>query len=372
MRAWIELDAGALRHNLSALRALLPHGGALMAVVKANAYGHGVGYIARRCAPPGVAASPVPPPAEGVRLREDGIRGTILVLGWAGPESAPLLARHSLAQTVVSLEHARALSAAGLPLSVHLKLDTGMHRLGLPWDDAAALAAACACPNLTVTGIYTHLAEASGRSGRSEAATRAQLRRFAQGAETLRAAGCGSAALHVQSSYGLLNYGELPACAWARTGIALYGVLSRPGDQTRANPALQPVLSLRARVVQVRELAAGERAGYDGAFSPSGPARVAAVSIGYADGLPRALSNGRGGVLIHGQYAPIAGLVCMDQLLVDVTGIGGVSPGDTATLIGRDGAAARSAGQLAEACGTITNELFSRLGPRLERVVLPS
>ena len=185
----------------------------------------------------------------------------------------------------------------------------------------------------------------------------------------LRAEGCRPEALHVQSSYGLLNYGDLP-CAWARVGIALYGVLSRPGDHTRAQPDLRPVLSLRARVAQVRTLAAGERAGYDGAFAPSGPARVAVITIGYADGLFRALSNGRGGVLLHGQYAPIAGLICMDQLLADVTHIDGVVSGDTATIIGRDGGAVISAGQLAEACGTITNELLSRLGSRLERIVV--
>ena len=134
---------------------------------------------------------------------------------------------------------------------------------------------------------------------------------------------------------------------------------------------LRPVLSLRARVSQLHTLAAGEAAGYDGAYTAHRPTVLATLSIGYADGWPRTLSNGAGRVLLHGRTAPIVGLICMDQLLVDVTDMEGVAPGDTATLIGRDGDAVLTAGESAQAAGTITNELLSRLGPRLKRVVLP-
>ena len=154
-----------------------------------------------------------------------------------------------------------------------------------------------------------------------------------------------------------------------RAGIALYGLLSSPQDTTRFSADLRPVLSLRARVAQVHTLQAGEPAGYDGAFTAQRPSRLALVTIGYADGWPRSLSRGRGRVLVRGQSAPIAGLICMDQLLADVTGIAGVSPGDTVTLIGRDGDACLTAGEAAQAADTITNELLSRLGERLERVL---
>ena len=153
-----------------------------------------------------------------------------------------------------------------------------------------------------------------------------------------------------------------------RAGIALYGVMSAPGEHTALTPRLHPVLSLRARVVQVRTLESGVCAGYDGSFTAEGPSVVAVVGLGYADGYPRSLSCGAGGALVRGRYAPVAGRICMDQLLLDVTGIPGVAPGDVATFIGRDGDRVIAAEEAAQAAGTITNELLSRLGPRLERI----
>ena len=244
-----------------------------------------------------------------------------------------------------------------------------MHRLGIPWDDVEGLVAPFACKNLKVTGVFTHLSDAEALDEASQARTQEQLRRLQSAVDGLRKAGFDPGAIHFQGSYGLLNYaGSLP-CDFARPGIALYGVLSSPDHRTRSAVDLRPVLSLRARVTQLHRLEVGEAAGYDGAFTARRPTVLAALSIGYADGWPRSLSNGAGQVLIHGQAAPVAGLVCMDQLLVDVTDIDGVSPGDTATLIGRDGAAELTAGQVARAAGTITNELLSRLGPRLPRLV---
>lgn len=369
-RAWIELDAAALRHNLAALGSLLPAGASLMPVIKANAYGHGDLEIARLCAGAGADAFAVATAAEGVRLRRGGVRGTILVLGYSGPELAPLLARYRLTQTVVSTEHARALDACGRRLAVHLKVDTGLHRLGIPWDDTQSLTAPYSCSHLRVTGVFTHLADTERLDEASQARTREQLRRFRAAVDGLRSAGHAPGTVHFQGSYGLLNYPGLP-CGYARPGIALYGVLSAPGDATTAVLPLRPVLSLRARVSQLHTLAAGEAAGYDGAYTAHRPTVLATLSIGYADGWPRTLSNGAGRVLLHGRTAPIVGLICMDQLLVDVTDMEGVAPGDTATLIGRDGDAVLTAEEAAQAAGTITNELLSRLGPRLERVVLP-
>ena len=368
-RAWAEIDAGALRHNLAALSALLPAGAALMPVVKANAYGHGDLEVARICAGQGVTAFAVATAAEGARLRRGGVRGTILILGCTGPEEAPLLARHRLTQAVVSAAHARALEAAGRRLEVHLKIDTGLHRLGFAWDDGAGLAVPFRCRHLKVTGTFTHLSDAEAADPDSRARTEEELRRFRAAVETLRRAGHEPGALHFQGSYGLLNLPGLP-CDYARPGIALYGVHSAPGQETRAKPGLRPVLSLRARVVQLHRLEAGERAGYDGSFTARRPTVLATVSIGYADGWPRALSNGAGRVLLRGRSAPVAGLVCMDQLLADVTDIPGVTPGDAATLIGRDGDQEITAEEAAAAAGTITNELLSRLGPRLPRTVL--
>ncbi len=368
LRAWTELDTNALRHNLRVLSALLPHGCALMTVVKADAYGHGLAQVAKVCRQEGVSAFAVATVEEGAALRRLGIRGEILVLGYTPPQQARRLAHYRLTQAVINLSHARQLEAQGRRIKVHLKLDTGMHRLGLPWDAPQTLLQVCACRHLTVCGIFTHLADAESLTPESMARTRRQIRRFRQAADALTQAGY-PLPCHTLSSYGLLNYAPAPSSAYVRIGIALYGVLSREGDHPRLSPALRPVLSLRARVAQVHRLEAGERAGYDGLFAPDHPAKVALVTIGYADGYPRSLSCGAGRVLIRGQAAPIAGLICMDQMLVDVTEIPGVRPGDMVTLIGQDGDQTITAEQVAAAADTITNELLSRLGSRLERVL---
>lgn len=366
-RAWIELDTAALRHNLDQLGSLLPQGCALMAVVKANAYGHGDLEVARICRQAGVEDFAVATAEEGVRLRQSGVRGLILVLGYSGAEAAPLLARFRLTQTVVSGEHARLLDRTGFPIQVHCKVDTGMHRLGVSWADREELQRIYTTRNLRVTGMFTHLAAAERLTPEDQARTREQVRRFYAAAGVVQDMGLSPGALHIQSSYGLLNYGQLP-CAYVRAGIALYGVLSAPGEHTALTPRLHPVLSLRARVVQVRTLESGVCAGYDGSFTAEGPSVVAVVGLGYADGYPRSLSCGAGGALVRGRYAPVAGRICMDQLLLDVTGIPGVAPGDVATFIGRDGDRVIAAEEAAQAAGTITNELLSRLGPRLERI----
>lgn len=368
-RAWIEVDAGALRHNIAQLRRLLPEGCALLAVVKANAYGHGAAECAAICQKAGVTAFAVAAAAEGAALRESGIQGEILVLGCSGAEAVPLLSRYRLCQAVVSPDHARLLNACGVPLQVHWKVDTGMHRLGFAWDHPDDLTSVFTCQNLQSRGLFTHLSDAEAPDPESRRRTQRQIDRFFQTEQRLRRAGRDPGILHLQGSYGLLNYGGIPGCGWVRAGIALYGLLSSPNDVTRFSPDLRPVLSLRARVAQVHTLQSGETAGYDGAFLARRPSRLALVTIGYADGWPRSLSKGRGRVLVRGRYAPIAGLVCMDQMLIDVTGIPGVAPGDTVTLIGRDGDACLTAGETAQAADTITNELLSRLGARLERVV---
>lgn len=368
-RAWIELDRGALRHNVEALRRLLPPGCALMPAVKADAYGHGALLVAGELERLGVRHFCVATAREGAELREGGIRGEILVLGHTPPGQAGLLARCALIQTVPDLAYAQALSAQGAALRVHLKIDTGMHRLGTRWEDAGALAATAALPGLEVTGAYTHLCDpAPSPSGRAH--TLAQAEAFRAALAELDAGGCPVPAAHILSSGGLLHYPELGG-SFARVGIALYGVLSTGEDEARSPVALRPVLSLKARVAQVRELAAGERAGYGLRFTAPRPTRLAVLTIGYADGLPRCLSEGIGSALLHGRPAPVAGRICMDQTLVDVTGLPPVSPGDTAVLIGRSGGRTISACDLARQAGTISNEILSRLGARLERIVVP-
>lgn len=365
-RAWIELDRAALAHNVEALRALLPPGCTLMPAVKANAYGHGAALVAKELNRLGVDAFCVAAAAEGAALREDGIQGEILVLGYTHPSEFPLLERYTLTQTVVDASYARTLDTAGRKISVHLKIDTGMHRLGLPWDAPEELERLFRFPHLNITGAYTHLCSDCTTSPSDRAFTQEQSHRFHEAVTRLEQAGCVLPSVHILSSYGLLNYPELGG-SYARIGIALYGLLSSREDTDRCAVPLKPVLSLKARVAHVQEIPAGEGVGYDLTFVPRRPSRVAALAIGYADGLPRSLSCGVGNILLHGRRAPIVGRICMDQTLVDVTDIPDAAPGDTAVLIGRSGGQELTACQVAEQAGTITNELLSRMGPRLDR-----
>ena len=371
LRAWAEIDRSALVHNIGQLTELLPSGCELMAVVKANAYGHGDVLTAQVCMSSGVRDFAVATLEEGIRLRRAGIQGEILILGWTPPEQARLLARWRLSQAVVSRTYAEELNNSAHRVKVHLAVDTGMHRLGLSWDDGDGLLAVCQLKGLRVTGMFTHLAFAESLEPDAVGRTREQLHRFRQAAALVQSAGYGPVALHALSSYGLLNCPRQAGMAYARPGIALYGVLSRPDDQVGALPDLRPVLSLRAKIARIHTLEPGDCAGYDGAFASSASARIAAVTIGYADGYPRSLSNGKGRVLIRGKFAPVAGLICMDQLLVDVTGIPEARESDTVTLIGRDGEQVLTAEEVARDAGTITNELLSRLGERVTRVMTP-
>lgn len=358
-RAWLEVDLGALVHNARTLQRRLPEGCELMAVVKAEAYGHGAAVTAACLQDAGVQAFAVATLEEGIALRRAGIRGEVLILGATPAARAWLIRRWRLIQTVVDLPHAQALDAAGVRIRVQLKIDTGMHRLGFAAGDTAAVLAACRLKNLQVCGAYTHLCAADSPVQEDIEFTLRQARAFYALTDQLEKEGIALPKRHLQSSYGLLNYPELRG-DYVRAGIALYGCLSRYGDHTVMRPDLCAVLSLKARVTLVRTVRAGESVGYGRAFTAPQDMRLAVVSAGYADGVPSTLVQG-GHVLIHGRCAPLAGRVCMDMLTVDVSEIPDVRPGDIVTLIGEGLPAA----QAADAAGEITNELLSRMGSRL-------
>ena len=362
-RAWREVDLAALGHNAQVLRNTLAPETELMAVVKAEAYGRGGAVTARALQKTGVRAFAVACLAEGIALRKAGVRGTILILGYTAPEEAPLLRRWRLTQTVADIDHGRALAAQGRWVHVHLALDTGMHRLGIPAENREEILEVFRLPNLVVDGVFSHLCVSDSLEAGDVAYTQEQLTLFYDTVAWLRAAGYEPGKVHIQASYGIWNLPPQP-CAYVRAGIALYGVRSDDAPVQR-NLDLRPVLSLRARVASIRTVQAGESAGYGRAFRAERETRLAVVTIGYADGLPRDLPQRGGQVLIRGKRCPMVGRMCMDQLLVDVSSLLEVTPGDTVTLIGRDGGQVIRAEELAARCGTITNELLSQLGSRL-------
>ena len=361
-RAWAEIDMSALRNNLRVLRSKLPGYTEIMPAVKANAYGHGAVNIARELNRPGVRAFCVACAEEGAELRRGGVKGEILVLGYTAPEQLPLLKKYRLSQTVVDFEYAKLLNKFG-GLRVHAGIDTGMHRLGLPWDNFDEIAEVFAMEGLTIEGMFTHLSADDTAVGRDREFTEKQAERFRKVVEGLNALGY-APKLHLQASLGVLNYPEL-AADYARTGLALYGCVD--GE---AGAELTPVLSLKARVSSVRTVRRGECIGYGTEFTAERDMKLAALTIGYADGLPRSLSDGRGYVLINGSRASIAGKICMDQTIVDVSGID-VRQGDTAVIIGKSGSEEITVCGLARLAGTIPNEILRGLGKRVKRICLP-
>ncbi len=366
-RAWLECDTKALLHNAQVLSDILPEGCELMAVIKADAYGHGADDAGRILSAAGIHCYAVATVSEAVELRKHGLKGTILILGYTAPQDFRLLTRYRLTQTVLDHFYAQQLSAVRGRVQVHIKVDTGMHRLGEDWQHIEDIAGIFSLPQLEVTGIYTHLSVSDSNDADDKEYTKQQLNHYFEIISSLRQMGINPAATHVHSSYGIINYPDVE-CKFARVGIALYGVKSSADDQPNFWPDVHPVLSLRARVAQVRTAHAGDTIGYGRDFEAHEDVSLAIIAIGYCDGIPRALSDGVGCVLINGKRAPIVGRVCMDQLTVNVSGLGEVRRGDIATLVGRDGESEIRCEELAGGCDTLTNEILSRIGKRLPKL----
>ena len=367
-RAWAEIDLNALAYNAGQVSAMLPDGCKIMAVVKADAYGHGAERTAMRLRREGVDTFAVATISEGIKLRKEGLDGNILVLGYTHPKDAGSLNAFELTQLVVDGAYARALDATGHKLRVHIAVDTGMHRLGIESTQTDEIESVFKCRNLTVEGVASHLASSDSIDDGDTDFTNLQIERFFAAVESLKSKGYDPGKLHIQASYGICNYSGIK-CDYARAGITLYGVMSH-NAKMRIKPSLKPVLSLRARIAQVRRINAGESVSYGRTFTALMPLMLATVCIGYADGIPRQMSGCGGMCIIHGQKAIIVGRICMDLLMVDVTGIDHVEPCDIATLIGRDGNEEIRCENVAEQSGTITNDILCRLGSRLPRIYL--
>ena len=366
-RAYLEIDLNNLEHNVKVLKGAMPQKCKLMAVVKAEAYGHGIYEIATHLGKIGVKAFAVATIDEGIKLRQYGVSGEILILGYTAPARAKELRKYDLTQTLIDYEYSLLLNKQGYAVMTHIKVDTGMHRLGFDAKDIENISAVFSMKHIKVSGIYTHLCAADSVDEKDIFFTNVQIESFYNLLNQLKEKGITIPKIHIQSSYGLLNYPELK-CDYVRAGVSLYGVLSSPNDRTKLQLDLRPVLSLKSRVILLREIKKGDSVGYSRSFVANRDSLIAVLPVGYADGYPRNLSCGKSYVLINGHQAPVVGKICMDQLAVDVTDIPDIKVGITATLIGKDGDEEISASMIADNSESITNELLSRMGQRLKIV----
>lgn len=354
-RAWCVISVDALVHNKVILEEKA--GCPLMAVVKASAYGHGLLQVAKILEAHDVQWFCTASFDEALTLRKGGIQGKILILGETRIALAEELVEYNLIQTLVDVPYAKALSACGLPVECHLAVDTGMHRLGVPFDDVAGIDEVLHLPHLHVSGIFSHLCTAASSRKEDIAFTNVQKERFEQicrGKKLFK---------HLLASYGVARYSDA-VYDGVRCGIALYGC--NESAEEEMNLSLQKVMQMQCRIISVRNLKMGESIGYAQAYTAKKDMRIADLSIGYGDGLRRNMADG-GYVLIHGKRAKIIGRMCMDQMFVDVTGIDCHS-GDVATIVGRDGEEEITIEEVAGWCGTISNEILAGLSSRLERI----
>lgn len=355
-RVWAEIDVNALRKNVEFLQSISPKNSELMPAVKANAYGHGAALIAKELSKMGIRSFCVASAGEGVNLRKHGIKGEILVLGYTHPSQFSLLRFFKLSQTVVSFDYAKILNNYG-KIHAHIGIDTGMRRLGIRSEDHEKILQIFEMKNLIIDGIFTHLSADETTAPSEMSFTENQAGKFYEVADKLASKGF-FPRLHLLASYGLLNYAHLGG-DYVRVGIALYGAVEYSG--------LQPVLSLKTRVTSVRNVYKGEPIGYGLDCTAHDDMRVAALAIGYADGLPRTLSDGNGTVLINGKRAAVIGKICMDQTLIDVSEID-VKQGDIAVIIGNSGNEKITACDLARQAKTISNDILSGIGNRVVRI----
>ena len=375
-RTWVEIALDRLGQNLAAIRSRTREGCEIMAVVKADAYGHGAPLVAAEYERLGVRRFAVSNLEEAQQLRRGGVKSPVLILGFTPAEYAGELARGGIRQTVYDLDYARRLSkeavAAGVKVEAHIKIDTGMSRIGfLYWDGAdrerslREIGEVAALPGLSLEGIFTHFAVADEPEKNY---TAEQYGRFTRAVEDLGRAGIRFRYRHCCNSAALLEFPQMQL-DMVRPGIILYGLTPAVGMPLPQGVELKPVMSIKTVISQVKELPAGVSVSYGRKYTTGGPTRVATLPIGYADGFQRSLSN-KGHVLIHGRRAPVIGRVCMDQCMADVTGIPEAAAGDVATVVGRDGGAEITLDELAGQMGTINYEIACLIAKRVPRIYL--
>ncbi len=363
-----EIHLPALRHNLRTIRSLLPPTTSILAVVKANAYGHGAIPVTRALREEGVGTFGVATVEEGVELRQAGIREPIVVMGGVDEVQAEEALSQGLSAALFDREYipylARVAEKRGSPFPVHIKIDTGMGRLGLVRDATKAVIETIGSNKaLRVEGVMTHLSSADGLTEADREYTRMQLEAFDEQVPQVRKAFGDAVQAHALNSAGIILYRD-HAFDMARPGITLYGAL--PAEGVGADLGLRPVMRLVTKIVSLKELPDGHPVSYGRQYHCAGSRWIAAVPLGYADGYRRTFSNAAS-MWVNGHKVPVVGRVCMDHTMLDVTGVPGVSIGTDVVVMGEGG---DSPDELARIAGTISYEFLTQVGKRVPRRVV--
>lgn len=369
-RVYAEINLDAIIHNFHEINNWIGPDCKIMGVIKADGYGHGAVAVAKILVEEKVDVLAVAMINEAVALRKYGMKLPIMILGYTADEQLGDLVKYDIIQTVFSLEMAQMISdiatGMGKTATIHIKMDTGMGRIGFAPDAKALedITKIYQLPNICVEGLFTHFSSADEEDKET---TNKQIQLFEQFRENLERSGISIPIYHAANSAGAM---EVPGAHYnlVRTGIALYGLY--PSEEVcHTTLALTPALSLISNVIFVKEVPENTPISYGGTYVTKRPTKIATIPVGYGDGYARALSS-KGRVIIHGQYAPIIGRVCMDQFMVDVTDIEGVSVRDEAILIGKQGACEITVEEIARHMNTINYEVVCQIGKRVPRVYM--
>ncbi|MDD4188485.1 MAG: alanine racemase [Eubacteriales bacterium] len=367
-RAWAEIDLDNIAHNVREIRRITDKKSEIMGVVKADAYGHGVMEVAKTLLENGVSSLAVSMLDEAIQLRNNGITAPILILSYTDPVRADEIIRHHVTQTVFSHDLAEALSdaavKAGAQVKIHIKVDTGMTRVGFMSGYSAVknIERISRLPGIIIEGLFTHFATADEKD---KTYTHEQFSKFMSIWSELNRIGILIPVKHCANSAAITDLPDMHLDL-VRPGIILYGLYPSK-EVDHGIMKLKPAMTLKADIILVKNVEDGIPVSYGGDYVTKGERRIATIPVGYADGYSRLLSD-RGKVLINGEYAPIVGRVCMDQTMVDVTDLkSGAAVGDEVVLIGTQGGKAISAEDVAEWAETINYEVVSLIGKRIPR-----
>lgn len=367
-RSWIEINTKNLEYNINQIKQIIPKTTQIMAVVKANAYGHDSIIISKKLQEIGINDFAVATLQEAIKLRENNITGNILILGYTEPEELQKVIDNNIMQTIVDNDYAKSVLKANLQgkLKCHVKINTGMNRIGEFYDDFAALSEIYQNPALQIEGTFTHLCVSDSDKIEDVNFTKEQINRFDKAIEFIKNQGLNPGKLHTQASYGTINYTNCKY-DYVRMGILMYGINASYDCYNKYNVDFKPVMAVKSKITSIKYINPEETVSYGRTFKADNKIKIASVGIGYADGVPRALSN----ILIvkinNKKYHQI-GRICMDQLMIEINDEHPIAIGDEVILIDTNESKDLTLEDWAKLTNTITDEIICQFTTRLKRI----
>ena len=367
-RSWIEINTKNLEYNINQIKQIIPKTTQIMAVVKANAYGHDSIIISKKLQEIGINDFAVATLSEAIKLRENNITGNILILGYTEPEELQKVIDNNIMQTIVDNDYAKSVLKANLQgkLKCHVKINTGMNRIGEFYDDFAALSEIYQNPALQIEGTFTHLCVSDSDKIEDINFTKEQINRFDKAIEFIKNQGLNPGKLHTQASYGTINYTNCKY-DYVRMGILMYGINASYDCYNKNNVDFKPVMAVKSKVTSIKYINPEETVSYGRTFKADNKIKIASVGIGYADGVPRALSNILVVKINNKKYHQI-GRICMDQLMVEINDENPIAIGDEVVLIDPNESKDLTLEDWAKLTNTITDEIICQFTIRLKRI----